>query len=170
MSSPTNNIKISVSPKSLFESAFGVLDDTVTYNQGDLIAFDTSNKILKPFSATGDAQNFLGVARQTLIDGVPKSPYIGTQVDNSQQIRDVAGPVYGVVAFFTLKTGDAFNPGDKVYATATDPQTVTSSDNTGSGLNIGIYQGPLAISSAVAGQTGNVLVGARYSLGGGISF
>jgi hypothetical protein len=160
MSTPKNNIIRSIAPKSLFESAFPVLSTSVTYNQGDLLAFDTSSKILKPISATGDAANCLGVARQTVVSGVVKSPYQGTPVDASQAIEDVAGPVYGVVASLTLKTGDAFNPGDKVYLVTTDAQTVTSTTNSG-GANVGIFQGP-AVASAAAGQTGAVLIGARY--------
>jgi hypothetical protein len=163
MSIPKNNIVREVAPKSLFESAFPVLDNTVDYNQGDLIAFDTGNNILKPFSATGDAANILGVARQTLVNGVTKSPYQGTSVDASQAIEDVAGPVYGIVARMTLKDGDIFNPGDKVYGDPTDPQTVTSTDNA-SGANIGIYQGRTI--TAGSASTGDVLIGARYGLSG----
>jgi hypothetical protein len=161
MSSPKNNIVRSVAPKSLFESALPVLDNTVTYNQGDLIAFDTNNGVLKA-AATGDIDNLLGVARQTLIDGVMPSPYQGTAVDASQAIEDVAGPVYGIVASMVLLNGDTFNPGDKVYLTA-DPQTVTVT-NPGSGKNCGIYQGR-AITAGSA-SVGDVLIGARYGLSG----
>lgn len=161
MSTSKNNIVRSVAPKSLFESAKPVLSSAVDYNQGDLIAFDTSSKILKAVSSTADAGNLLGVARQKVVDGVVQSPYV-TAVDASVAIEDMAGPVYGVVASLTLKTGDAFNPGDKVYIVASDPQTVTVTDP-GDGKNVGIFQGS-AVASASAGQTGDVLVGARYGL------
>jgi len=164
MSTPYNNIVREVAPKSLFESALPVLDSSITCNQGDLIAFDTTNKVLKVFAATGDAANVLGVSRQTLVQGKLKSPYQGTAVDAAQAIEDMAGPVYGVVASMTLKTGDAFTPGLKVFADPTDPQTVTATDNA-SGAHIGIFQGK-AVASASAGQKGDVLIGARYSLAG----
>lgn len=159
-----NNIVRSVAPKSLFESAYPVLSTSVTYNQGDLIAFDATNLVLKAVTGDGDAANILGVARQKIVSGVAASPYQGTAVDASVGISDLAGPVYGVVAFFTLKTGDAFNPGSKVYLTTTNAQTVTST-NPGSGNHIGIFQGK-AVASAASGSTGNVLVGARYQLSG----
>jgi len=163
MSVSQNNIVRSVNPKSLFESAKPVLSSAVTCNQGDLIAFDTSAKVLK-VAGTADIDTLLGVSRVKLINGVVASPYQGTAVDASVAISDVAGPVYGVVAFFSLKVGDNFNPGDKVYLTS-DPQTVTSTDP-GSGKNLGLFQGPLAVVSAGTGQVGDVLVGARYGLSG----
>lgn len=163
MSSPINNIVRSVAPKSRFESALPLLSTAVNYNQGDLLAFDGTNKILVP-ATTGNVANLLGVARQTIVAGVAKSPYQGTAVDASVGISDLAGPVYGVVAFFTPKVGDAFTVGCAVYLTA-DPQTVTVTDP-GSNDSIGIYQGR-ALTGA-AGLTVDVLVGSRY-LGGGNS-
>jgi hypothetical protein len=164
MSVAKNNIYRSVAPKSMFESAFPVLSTAVTYNQGDILYFDDSANLIKPIAASGDAATVLGVARQTVVSGKVASAY-STAVDAAQGISDVAGPVYGVVAFFTLKTSDAFNPGDKVYPVTTDPQIVTSTDP-GNALHIGIFQDK-AVASAAAGQTGNVLVGCRFGLGSG---
>jgi hypothetical protein len=165
MSTAYNNIVRSVAPKSLFESALPVLSTAVTYNQGDLIAFDTTNHILKPVAASGDATNLLGVARQTVVSGKIASPYQGTAVDASQAIEDFAGPVYGIVASLVLTTGDTISSGQKVYLTTSDPQTVTVTDTFGGGHNVGIYQGK-AITSAPSGTFIDVLVGASYSLGG----
>jgi hypothetical protein len=161
MSTPKNNIVREVAPKSLFESAFPVLSSAVTYNQGDLIAFNTGTSVLK-VAGTGDIDNLLGIARQTVINGVTKSPYQGTAVDASQAIEDVAGPVYGIVARMVLKSGDSFTPGAKVYLTA-DPQTITVTDP-GSGKNCGLFQGRAV--TAGSGSTGDVLIGARYGLSG----
>jgi hypothetical protein len=159
MSTAKNNIVRLVAPKSLFESAYGVLSSSVTYNQGDFLALDTVNHVLKA-AGTADIDNLLGIARQSILNGVAPNPYQGTAVDASQAIADVAGPVYGVTAFMVLNTGDAFNMGDKVYLTG-DPQTVTSTDP-GSGKACGIFDGPVAVASAAAGQTGDILIGARY--------
>lgn len=156
-----NNIVRSVAPKSKFESALPVLSTAVTYNQGDLIAFDTTNKVLIP-AATGNMANLLGVARQTVVAGVVKSPYIGTAVDASTGFSDVAGPVYGVVAFFKTTVGDSFTPGCAVYMGA-DVQTVTVTDP-GSNDSVGIYQGRAF--TGAAGVTADVLVGSRYLSGG----
>lgn len=161
MSTSQNNIVRSVAPKSRFESALPVLSTAVTYNQGDLIAFDTSAKVLT-LATTANVANLLGVARQKVVNGIVASPYQGTAVDASQGFSDMAGPVYGIVAFFTGKTGDSFTPGCAVYLTS-DPQTVTVTDP-GSNDHIGIYQGRTA--TGASGSTVDVLVGARYLSGG----
>lgn len=159
---PINNIIRWVDGKSLFESAIPVLSSAVTYNQGDLISYDASNNILKPVTGNGDSTFILGVARQTIVSGKAKSPYQGTAVDSSEGFSDFAGPVYGVVASLKLASGQDYIPGLPVYLTSTDAQTVTSSSG---GSSIGIYQGR-AITSAATGLSGDVLVGARYGLGG----
>lgn len=161
MSTSYNNIKRSVAPKSLFESAKNVIDDTITWNQGDLITF--SGGLLSAVNAAGDDTAICGVARQKIVLGKVASPYQGTAVDASQAIEDIAGPVFGVVAELTLKTGDALNPGDPVYLEGSDAQLVTATAGMGQ-VSVGIYQGA-AISSATAGQKIEVLVGARYGLG-----
>lgn len=161
MTIAVNNIVRSVAPKSKFESALPVLSTAVSYNQGDLIAFNTSSKILA-VATTGNMANLLGVARQTIVNGVAQSPYQGTAVDASQGISDLAGPVYGVVAFFKTTVGDSYTPGAAVYMGA-DAQTVTVTDP-GSNDSIGIYQGR-ALTGA-AGVTADVLVGSRYLSGG----
>lgn len=155
---PVNNIIRSVAPKSLFESALSVLSSSVSYNQGDLIAFDGTNNVLKAVTGSGQADNILGVARQTIASGKVASPYSGTAVDSAQAIEDVAGPVYGIVAALKLKSGDSFTPGCKVYLTSTDAQTVSSG---AAGNHIGLYQG--ASVTAGTASVGDILVGARYS-------
>lgn len=161
MSTANNNIVRLVAPKSMFESAYGVLSSAVTYNQGDFLAFDTSAKILK-VAGTADIDNLLGIARQSVASGKAVSPYQGTAVDASTGISDLAGPVYGVTASMVLKTGDAFAMGDKVYLTA-DPQTVTVTDPGSGTKNCGIFNGPVAVASAAAGQKSDILIGARYT-------
>ena len=158
---PQNNIVRSVSPKSIFESAIPVLSTAVNYNQGDLLCYDGSNKVLIT-ATTGNIANLLGVARQTVVNGIVKSPYQGTAVDASQGFSDMAGPVYGIVAFFNGKVGDSFTPGCLVYL-GSDAQTVTVTDP-GSNDHIGIYQG--RTQTGATGSTVDVLVGARYSAGG----
>lgn len=162
MSIKRNNIVRSVAPKSLFESLKPVLSASSTWNQGDLLAFDATNKIVIAATGAGSAANILGVARNTMSSGKMPSPYQGTDVDASQAIEDAAGPVYGVVASLVLATGAAFNPGDPVYISSTDPQTVGSS---ATGSSVGIFVGA-AVASAAAGQYGDILVGARYGMSG----
>lgn len=159
-----NNIVRSNNPRSIFESAKPFLDDTVNYNQGDLIAFDSSAKLLKAVSATGDSTKFLGVAVQTIVDGRIPSPYPGTAVDAAQAIEDVAGPQYDVTVSLYIKTGDSITLGAPVYISAVDAQTVTVT-NPGDGISIGTFVGPTAITTAASGTLINVLVGARYNAG-----
>lgn len=159
---PKNNIVRSIAPKSIFESSKNVLSATNDFNQGDLIAFDTSLNVLKAVSATADAEFILGVSRFTVIDGKVKSPY-STSNDASAAIEDLAGPVFGVVAEMKLKSGDAFTPGIKVYVTTTDAQTVSITDP-GDHFHIGIYQGKSV--TAGASSVGDVLIGARYGMAG----
>ena len=159
-----NRIFRSNSPKSLFESAKNVLGSTSTFNQGDLMCFDTTTKVIRAVTATTDAANCLGIADCTAVQGKKKSPYQGTAVDAAQAIEDLKGPVYGVTAKMVLKTGDAFAPGDEVYlADGQDCQTVSSVDP-GDGNYIGIYLG--ASLTAAAGAEGDVAILARYKLSG----
>lgn len=154
-----NNIVRKVNEKSLFESALPVLSTSSTFNQGDLIAFDATNNIINAVTGSGSGANILGVARTTVVNGIMPSPIQGTAVDASQAIEDMAGPAYGVVAYFSATVGDNWTPGQKAYIGA-NAQTVTSAVT---GSSIGIYQGK-SITSAASGTTVNILVGARFNL------
>ena len=157
-STANNNIVREVRPGSIVESAKPFLSASVSWNQGDLLYLDTTAHQLKPIALTIQAASVLGVARQTVVNGSVKSPY-NTDTAAAQAIEDLAGPAFGVVASLKLKSGDVFNPGVKVYATVTDPQTVTVTDPL-DGAYIGIFQG--AAITAAAGSKGDVLCVAQY--------
>jgi hypothetical protein len=144
--------------RSLFPSVKPVLSTSSTWNQGDLLKFDTTNKILNAVTGSGDGALTVGCAVNTVVSGVNPSPYQGTAVDASAAIEDMGGPLYGNVFSLLLKTGDTFNPGDKGYLTS-DPQTLTSS---ATGSAVATYQGPL-VTSAPSGTFGDFLVGAPYT-------
>lgn len=147
-----NRIVQSIAPKSLFPEASVVVDSTVSYNQGDLLAL-VSGKLA---AVTGDADgaSILGIAPQTVVSGKPKSAYTGTAVDAAQAIEALSGPVYGVVAKLKLKVGDSFTPGCLIYCSSVDAQTVSVT-----GTNaIGLFQG--AAVTGAAGVEGPVLLGA----------
>lgn len=147
-----NRIVQSIAPKSLYPEASVIVDATVSYNQGDLLALDSG--LIKVVAADADGATLLGIAPQTVASGKPKPVYSGTAVDAAQAIEALAGPVYGVVAKLKLKSGDTFAPGDAVYACAVDAQTVSSA-----GTNvIGLFQD--AQITAVSGSEGRVLLGA----------
>lgn len=158
MSIPRNNLIRELGSQSLFASALPVLSRTVTYNQGDLLAFDTVGHVLMTITGSGNTANLVGVALQTIVNGVMPSPYQGTPVDASQALEDFGGPRYGNIFQMYLNPGDSFYPGQKIYATG-DPQTITSAVT---GSSIGLFQGQQAVTSAVSGQLGDCLIGARY--------
>lgn len=152
-----NNLVRDVSTKSIFPSAQAVTNATVSYDQGDLLYFDTVNFLVKKPAAETDCVTFCGVALETVVNGKIKRPYT-TDVDASQAISDLPGPAYGSVFKFIAKTGDAFNPGDVVYG---DPVSGSRNVQAAGTKAIGIYQGPV-IASAAAGQEIEVLVGTRF--------
>jgi hypothetical protein len=169
MTTPINNIvRGGAQGRSIFSSVLPVLTTAVSYNQGDLIAFDTGNHRLKT-AVTGDGANILGVAINTIINGLPASPYQGTAVDASEGLSDMGGPLFGVVASLILDTGSTLNPGDKVYISTVGAQNVSTVQGGGTDKYIGLYVGP-AITSSAAGTKGDILVGARYNADGGILF
>lgn len=158
--------------KSLFAEGKNFVASSTSWKQGDLLAFDTSNHVIKVVASTADALTFVGIADNVVTSGKLAGPYDGlTAVDAAQVSPGFIGPKFGVIAQMKLKTSDTFNPGDKVYLVdGGDSQTVTSS-NPGDGNYIGIYQGPLA-SSVAAGSQGPILIGCRYpaATGTGLNF
>lgn len=149
--------------KSVFEDGKAASGATSTWLQGDLICLDTSTHVLRRVAATADSATFVGVSDNVVTAGKLAGPYDGlTAVDASQKSPGFVGPKYGVVAAMTLKTSDAFNIGDKVYLADTlNCQTVSVTDP-GDHNYVGIFQGPSAVASATAGQTGNILINSVY--------
>jgi hypothetical protein len=142
---------------SVIPDATAFIDATISWNQGDLLYLDTTAHLIKPITVETQAATFLGIAPSSISLGKPVSPYQGTAVDAAQGIVPVVGGLAGVVAKLYAKTSDAFNPGDLVYSTAVDSQTVSSAGTKA----IGVYLGP-AIGSAVAGQLIEVHLGHRF--------
>lgn len=157
---PINNIiRGGAQGKSLFPSALPLLSTAVSYNQGDLICFDGTNHVFIG-AATGNAANFLGVAINTIVNGLPKSPYQGTAVDASEAFSDLGGPLYDCVVTLTVDTGSNIFPGCPVYISNVGFQNVSASGST----SVGIYSGSQGtIASTVAGQKIDVLVRSRYA-------
>lgn len=152
-----NTIVRSVAPKSLFESALNVINNALTFDQGDLLVFDDTTNLLKRPTVETQGSTFCGIAAVSIVNGKLPSPY-NTDVVASQGIHDIPGPIYGVVALLVLKTGDSINPGDDVFIDiATGNRGVTSTPGTKS---IGLYQGK-AITGSAAGLEIPVLIGCR---------
>jgi len=155
----------------LFQSGKSAVDASSTWNQGDLITFNTSAHALRRVASTADGLTCVGIADNVVTNGKLAGPYDGlTAVDAAQVTPDFVGPKYGVVASMVLVTSGAFHCGDKVYLQdGGDSQTVGP---TGGDSNyVGIYVGT-TIASAAAGQQGPILLGARYpaATGTGLNF
>lgn len=153
-----NRITRSIAPKSIFESAISVISSSVSFDQGDLLVFDATNKVLKKPAAETEGNTFLGIAKVSISSGKLVSPYQGTAVDAAAAISDIPGPAYGVIAKLIAKTGDAFTAGQEVYL---DPVSGSQNVQAAGTKAIGIYVGP-AIASATAGQEIEVHLGCRY--------
>lgn len=153
-----NNVKFSVRLSSVFEDVVPSLiptDSKGTWNQGDLLVWDSVNQLVRVASDEASMVTFLGVARQSLVTGQPIQPY--TTLSTAPARENVAGPQFGGVFNFYLKTGDTFTAGAPVYAyTAGGNNYITS----GGTKAIGVFQGPTVTASA--GDVGSALIGHRY--------
>jgi len=158
MSVGKNTIVRSLAARSVFPDAKPVISAAVSFNQGDLLMFNTSTNLLALPAAEADGVTFVGVAACDVVDGKMRSPYQGTAVDAAQAASAIPGPLHSVVAKCVLKTGESLNPGAYVYL---DPATGTRGVQSAGTQAIGTYQGP-AIAGSAAGLEIEVLIGARY--------
>lgn len=146
-----------INKSSMFDAAKPYISSAISWNQGDLIYFDTADQLLKPLTVEANATGAVGIADFAIISGRAVSPIQGTAVDAAQAIAEVPGPLFNVVARMKLTTGDTFTAGCLVYAAGTDPQMISSSGTKA----IGIFNGP-AVTSVPSGTEGEALLGHRY--------
>lgn len=156
--------------KSVFEDGKSMCGALSTWNQGELICLDATG-YLRRVAATTDAETLVGISDDAITAGSLVGPYAGlTAVDAAQAAVGFVGPKYGVEADLTMKTGDHFTPGCKVYLVdALDSATVSVTDPGATGHTgnyVGIYTG-VDVAAAAAGQKGRILVGARYPAANG---
>lgn len=155
-----NTIVRQVAPNAALADLTNFVSSACTWNQGDVLYFDLPTRLVKPVAADADGATVLGVAVQTVVAGKPKAVYSGTAVDAAAAIETLAGPLFGVEIKVKLKSGDVFAPGDTVYATAVDAQTVSSA-----GVNaIGRYVGPTV--TAGASSEGVIRIGCAFGPAG----
>jgi hypothetical protein len=152
-----NRIVRTVQKGTLFPSAKALVDSTSDWNQGDLLIFDDTTNKIRVAASEGEGSTFLGIAEQTVVDGILNVPY-STDVDASRAVSEIPGPAHGVVAKLVLKTGAALNPGDLVYL---NPSAGNYHVQEAGTKAVGVYAGA-AISSASAGQEIEVLLGHRH--------
>lgn len=154
-----NTIVRQVAPSATIADLTNFVSSACTWNQGDILYFDTGTNLVKAVTADADGATVLGVAVQAVVSGKPKPVYSGTAVDAATAIEALAGPLHGVEIKVKLKNGDVFTPGAAVYATAVDAQTVSSA-----GVNaIGFYVG--ATVTAGASTEGVIRIGSAILAG-----
>ena len=152
-----NTVVKEVAIKQILPDIKNFLNASSAFVEGDLVIYDASTYLVRAATAESELSALLGIAAVSVVNGKPPSPY-STDVDASLAIPAQNGPIYGCTAKFTLKTGDALNPGAALYAYPAGGNQAVSASGT---KQIGVYQGP-AISSAAAGTVVEALVGARF--------
>lgn len=152
-----NSLAREIATKTIYPNATPLIPLSLSFNEGDLLCYDSSAHLIKLPTAETDGATFLGVAPITVVNGKPKAAYV-TDVDASVGQPAMPGPQYGSVYYVHLKAGDAVVPGSALYidATGTVGRNVTSTGT----KQIGIYQGP-ALTAPTGGQQVEMLVGAR---------
>lgn len=157
MSKGINRIKREIAPKTILPELGAAIVAGQSWKQGDLLYFDDTNNLVKPITVETQAATLLGLAQQSITNGVMDGPYTGL-TDTSPSNPILAGPVYGVEVEMNLKDGDAVSIGDRLFAT-TDP-TIVSVTGT---KEIGVYTGNKNI-SAGTGLKLNMHLGSRFPL------
>lgn len=156
--SGVNSLARNVATKTIFVDVSDKVDSTVSFNQGDLLIFDTTSKLLALPAAEADAATFLGVAPVTIVSGKYPSIY-NTAVDASTGTPALPGPQYGSVYRVILTAGEAVVSGQEIYL---DPVAGPRNVQSAGTKAIGIYEGK-ALTAGTGGTEIEVLIGARYS-------
>ena len=157
----SNTVNKQIREGSLIPDVKNFTNSSISYNQGDLLIFDTANNVVRAPSAESECASFLGIAALDVVSGYPRSPY-STQVDASQGVTSMQGPTYGNTFNMVLQTGTTLAPGAAIYAkpvaVGVEPNTLVAATGT---YQIGVYVGP-SVTSSAAGQVVEVLIGARW--------
>lgn len=152
-----------IAPKQIFPDVRGLVSSVSDWNQGDLLMFDTSAKIVRAVTAEGEGTYSLGIAQNNVTDGVPVGPYSGLATSSSTTAMSVNGPVYGNSYNMVLKTSETISPGSYVYSYPTGGANyVAATASSSATVPVGLYIGHITVTSAAAGTQIECLIGARY--------
>lgn len=155
-----NNLVRRIRDGSVFPDATNVISTSSNWQQGDLLAWDATNKIINSaLSLTDVGTLFLGIAEQSVTAGVMNDPYQGL-TDVTPKPGAIAGPGFGNVYSLQGLSGDVFAPGCLVYPDYTSAHSRQVSSTSGSNKAIGVYQG----AQVTAGTSTflEVFVGCRF--------
>lgn len=154
---PKNTLARRIAPKTIFPDIQKVVNSSSTWNEGDLLIFNTTtHRIEKPTLET-QGSTFVGVSPIQISQGKPPAVYVA-DVDASAAIPAQMGPEYGNAYRVILKAGDAINPGDSVYL---DPTSGAQNVSVTGTKAIGTYYGA-ALTAATGGTVIEVVIGARF--------
>jgi len=154
---PKNTLARVIAPKTIFPDLENAVSTSSTWNEGDLLIFNTTTKKLELPVAEADGATFVGVSPIQISGGKPPKVYV-TDVDASAAIPAQMGPVYGNAFRVILKAGDAITTGASVYLdVASGAQNVSITGTKA----IGTYYGK-ALTAATGGTVIEVVIGARF--------
>jgi hypothetical protein len=158
MASGVNSMRRRIATKSLFPDCQAEVTTSSTWEQGDFLAWVTDHIEVIPTSIE-DGTNFLGIASNSVANGVLLDPYVNL-TDTEPGPGALSGPEYGDVHAVIGKTGDTFTKGGLVYPSIGAGKTREVTSVAGALKAIGIYQGPTVTASA--GQQIECLIGVQY--------
>lgn len=134
----SNKIARRVATNTIFADIKNLIGASSTWNQGDLLIYDTTLKIVAKAAVQSDGANFLGVSPVTIVSGKIPSAYV-TDSDAALGIASIPGPEFGDEYFVNLKAGDSVVPGQALYlAPLTGANYVSVTGN----KQVGVYIGP----------------------------
>jgi hypothetical protein len=144
----SNKVARRVARNTMFGDIINMIGASSTWNQGDLLIFNTTTLTVARAAVQSDGANFLGISPVTIVNGKMASSYTA-DTDASQTPASMPGPEFGDEYFVVCKAGDALTPGCALYlAPLTGYNTVSVTGN----KQVGIYIGP-AMVSATGGST-----------------
>lgn len=156
MSTKNNNLLSFgiISQQGIKEVPYPCADATASFNQGDLLYYDTTAHIVKALDTDAHAATFAGVAMQ------PSK--VSSNVDNTASANPVQVAV-GSSGVFNFKTtvGETYHFGDAIWIGA-DAQTITNTvgSNTHSLGKIWLPPGVSAVTGAAGISVGVAVSGA----------
>lgn len=140
----SNKVARRVARNTIIADIIAFIGASSTWNQGDLLIFNTSLNIVAKAAVQSDGANFLGVSPISIVNGKMPSSYT-SDTDASQNPASMPGPEFGDEYFVTLKAGDSVVPGSALYlAPLTGAQVVSVTGN----KQVGVYIGPALVAAA----------------------
>lgn len=155
-----NPIARKVATNAVISNIVNAVTPSLSFNEGDLLIWDSSNHVVAKAVAESEGITFIGVAVVTIVNGLLPASYV-TSVDASLATPAISGPQFGDEYHVILTAGQTITTGSPVYL---DPVTGTRNVQSSGTKIVGIYTG--AQGASVTAATGGTVIycklGARY--------